>query len=54
MNNLYQLLAVIVFFICGSALYRIRKNADEALANAHKINAQLENGLLRRTLRTIN
>jgi septal ring factor EnvC (AmiA/AmiB activator) len=45
MNNLYQLLAVIVFFVCGAALYRIRKNADEALAKAHKINAQLENDI---------
>jgi small-conductance mechanosensitive channel len=45
MNNLYQLLAVIVFFLCGAALYRIRKNADEALAKAHKINAQLENDI---------
>lgn len=42
MNNLYQLFTVIVLLLCGAALYRIRKNADEALAKAHKINAQLE------------
>lgn len=42
MTTLYQLFVLIVVLLCAAALYLIRKRADEALAKAHTVNAQLE------------